>query len=70
MEGKDYLCLTAPPIFTVTVSGKGKVKFTLEQTRKSKGRVPVYLYSFFNLALDGVGGQGHALVALLPGKTW
>jgi hypothetical protein len=31
--------------------------------------IEVYLYSFLNSVLEGVGGQHHATAALSPGKT-
>jgi hypothetical protein len=45
------------------------VKFFLEQDRKEKRGVDVYLYSFFNPALDEEGGQCQYLAALSPEKT-
>jgi len=53
----------APRFYCTAV--KRKVKFTLEQATKAHKGSTLSLTS----ALDGVGGQRHALVALPPGKT-
>jgi hypothetical protein len=34
-----------------------------------RGELEVYFYPFLTSALDGVGGQRHAPVALPPGRT-
>ena len=46
----------------------GKVHLGTDH-ESQEGGADVYLYSFFNLPLDGVGGQRHAPSALPPGKT-
>jgi len=46
------------------------VKFTLEQDTQRPRRGVDYISTLsLTLALDGVGGQGHAPVTLLPWKT-
>jgi hypothetical protein len=50
--------------------GGGDVKFTLERSRRLRGGLELYLYSFFILGARWGGGQRHASAALPPGKTW
>jgi hypothetical protein len=50
---------------------KVKVKVTLKQAQKPRGKANIYLYSSFNLDArwGWVGGQQHAPAALPPAKT-
>jgi hypothetical protein len=52
----------------VKVKSKDKSNFTVELATKSQKVEEIQLYFFLNSALDGVGGQRHALAALPPGK--
>jgi hypothetical protein len=51
-----------------SMKGVTNTKLTLEQALKVQRRLQVWSYSFFNLGVDGVGGQRHALASLPPGK--